>query len=485
MLKKYPRIKLFLAGLDLFLLLSALTISFLIRYKTSVFGEVSYFPVIKFLIYLVLLIPFVIIFRLTNLYKQRIFLSSYEQFVQLSKSLLALTAIYILVIFLFRHSLAVHSRSLVGLFFLISIFFLVVGRVVIFRNLYKLIKHNGMLKRRIIVIGAGEAGSELLAKIKENPLSKENPLENIEIVCFFDDDPEKKGRNILGSPVLGTTDDLDLYLQKLKIKIDGIYICISSIGYENLINLISKCKRYGYPVYLDSEHFRIINERINIHEFGSLLSPAVYGASNYFYTKFMKRLIDVVLAVLFLAILSPLFFIISILIKITSKGPIFYKSRVVGKMEKEFVLYKFRTMKINQDSSFHNKFMYEMIKKKKKEGTLKIKDDKRITKIGKYFRKFSLDELPQLINILKGQMSLVGPRPCLPYEYSLYEDWHKKRFSVTPGITGLWQAFGRSSVNYDDIIIMDLYYIENISFWIDLKIFLKTIHTVLLGTGGY
>jgi len=485
MLKKYPRIKLFLAAIDFFILLSALTTSFLIRYKTSVFGEVPYFPVIKFLIYLVLLIPFVIIFRLNNLYKQRIFLSSYEQFVQLSKSLLALTAIYILVIFLFRHSLALHSRLLVGLFFLISIFFLVVGRVVIFRNLYKLIKHNGMLKRRIIVIGAGEAGSELVAKIKENPLSEENPLENIEIVCFFDDDPEKKGKNILGAPVLGTTDDLDLYLQKLKIKIDGIYICISSIGYENLISLINKCKRFGYPVYLDSEHFRVINDRINIHEFGTFLSPAVYGASSYFYTKFIKRLIDIGLAFLLLLILLPLLFIISILIKITSKGPIFYKSLVIGQREKEFVLYKFRTMKINQDSSDHNKFMYEMIKKKKKEGTLKIKDDKRITKIGKHLRKFSLDELPQLINIFKGQMSLVGPRPCLPYEYSLYEDWHKKRFSETPGITGLWQAFGRSSVNYDDMIIMDLYYIENISFWLDLKTFIKTIHTVLLGIGGY
>jgi len=96
-----------------------------------------------------------------------------------------------------------------------------------------------------------------------------------------------------------------------------------------------------------------------------------------------------------------------------------------------------------------------------------------------------VDEIPQFINVLKGQMSLIGPRPCLPYSYSLYEDWHKKRFSVAPGITGLWQAFGRSSVNYDDMVIMDLYYIENISFWLDLKIFLKTIHTVLLGTGAF
>lgn len=485
MLKKYPRIKLFLAAFDFFILLLSLILSFYIRYKTSLFGPVTNIPWIKFIIYLVMLLPFIIIFRLNNLYKQRIFLSSFKQLVQLSKSLLALTAIYILVVFAFRHFLIEHSRSLIGFFFLISICFLSVGRIAIFRNLYKLIKQNGILKRRIIVIGAGEAGSELLAKIKENPLGKENPLENIEIVCFFDDDPEKKGKNILGAPVLGNTDDLELYLRKLKIKIDGIYICISSIGYENIISLINKCKKFGYPVYLDSEHFRVINDRINIHEFGHLLSPAIYGASNYLYTKFLKRLIDVVLVILLLAILSPLFFIISILIKITSKGPVFYKSRVVGKDEKDFVWYKFRTMKISQNPSVHNEFMFEMIKKKKKEGILKIRKDKRITKIGKYIRKFSLDELPQLINILKGQMSLVGPRPCSSYEYSLYEEWHKKRFSVTPGITGLWQAFGRSSVSYDDMVIMDLYYIENMSFWLDLKILFKTIPVVLFGKGSY
>ena len=479
MLKKYPRIKLFLTGLDLFLLLSALTISFLIRYKTNIFGPPTYFPWIKFSLYLVLLIPFIFIFRLNNLYKQRIFLTNFDQFVQLIKSLLILTCIYISAIFLFRPLLSEHSRSLVLLFFLNSIILLIVGRIIILRNLYKLIKHNGILKRRIIVIGAGEAGGELLGKIKENP------FENIEIIGFFDDDPGKKGKSILGVPVLGTTNDLEFYLKKLKIEIEGIYICISFISYDNLLNLIKKCKSFGYPIYLDSEHFKIINDRINIHEFESLLSPAVYGASNYFYTGFLKRLIDLVLTVLLLVILSPIFLAISILIKITSKGPIFYKSKVVGKGEKEFVWYKFRTMKINQNPAVHNEFMYEMIKNKKSEGSLKIKDDKRITKLGKHLRRFSLDELPQLINVLKGQMSLVGPRPCLPYEYSLYEGWHKKRFSATPGITGLWQAFGRSSVNYNDMIIMDLYYIENTSFWLDLKIILKTIPVVFFGKGSY
>jgi len=345
--------------------------------------------------------------------------------------------------------------------------------------IYKRIKGNGILKRRIIVIGAGNTGRGLMTKIKENP------HEGIEIVCFFDDDPKKKGSSVLGVPVLGTTDDLKFYLQKLKIAIEGIYICINLISYENLINLIKKCKKFGFPVYLNSQHFKVINDRVNVHEFESLLSPSIHIEPSNFYKVYIKRLIDIILAILFLAISAPLFLIISIMIKITSKGPVFYKPKVIGKDEKEFIWYKFRTMKINQNPSAHNKFMYEMIKNKRKEGILKIKNDKRVTKIGKFLRKLSLDELPQLINVLKGQMSLIGPRPCSQYEYSLYEEWHKKRFSVNPGITGLWQAFGRSSVGYDDLVIMDLYYIENISFWIDLKILLKTIPVVLLGKGGY
>jgi len=479
MFKKYPRIKLFLALIDFYILSSALTISYLIRYKTNLFGSFTSFPWNKFLLYLVLLIPFILIFRLYNLYKQRIYLSVFEQLVQLIKSLFVLTLIYILFIFLFRPQLGEHSRSLVGLFLLISISFLALGRIVVLRYIFKLTKNRGILKRRIIVIGAGEAGRKLLGKIKENPLEK------IEIIGFFDDAPEKKGKHSFGIPVLGTTDEMEFYLQKLRIDIDGIYICISSISQENIINLIQECKKFGYPIYLDSAHFKVIHERTDVKEFESLLSPSVNGTTNYFYLNYLKKIIDIVIAVLFLIILSPLFLVISILIKISSKGPVFYKSKVIGKGENEFIWYKFRTMKINQNPSIHNKFMYEMIKKKKKEGILKIKDDKRITKVGRFFRKFSLDELPQFVNVLKGQMSLVGPRPCSLYEYSMYDDWYKKRFSVSPGLTGLWQAYGRSIVSYDDQIIMDLYYIETVSFWLDLKILIKTIPAVLFGKGSY
>jgi len=372
-----------------------------------------------------------------------------------------------------------HSRSLVGFFLLFSTLFLAISRIIILRGIYKLIRGYKILKRRIIVIGAGNVGRELIRKIKQNP------FENIEIVGFFDDDLGKKGTNILGIQVLGTTADIEFYLKKLKIDIDGIYICINFDDYDNFNKLIDKCKAFGFPIYLDSKDFKVIYEKVNIQEFESLFSPTLYGNSKFIYVNFLKRVIDITSSIVLITILSPIAVIISIMVKFSSKGPILYKCRVIGKNEKEFTWYKFRTMKINHDSSVHQKFMNEIIINKKKQGILKLNHDYRITKIGKFLRKFSLDELPQLINVLKGEMSLIGPRPCLPFEYDLYENWYKKRFSVTPGISGLWQAFGRSSVSYDDMIIMDLYYIENISFWLDLKILLKTIPTVLFGKGAY
>jgi lipopolysaccharide/colanic/teichoic acid biosynthesis glycosyltransferase len=145
-------------------------------------------------------------------------------------------------------------------------------------------------------------------------------------------------------------------------------------------------------------------------------------------------------------------------------------------------------MYLNNDDTIHREFVSEYIKQNNGEKTAKIKkitDDPRITKIGNFLRKTSLDELPQLFNVLRGEMSLVGPRPCLPYEWEQYDDWHRRRFSVIPGCTGLWQVSGRSAVDFNDMVILDLFYIDNMSPLLDLKIMFKTIPVMLLAKGGY
>lgn len=208
----------------------------------------------------------------------------------------------------------------------------------------------------------------------------------------------------------------------------------------------------------------------------------------------VKRIIDVVGSALALILCSPLFFAITLAIKVSSKGPVLFRQQRVGQYGQLFTFLKFRSMYVNNDHLIHQKFVTELIcseskdKSSEEEGNsiYKIKDDKRITRVGKFLRRTSLDELPQLLNVLKGEMSLVGPRPAIPYELAAYQTWHRRRVLETkPGITGVWQVTGRSRVRFDDMVRMDLRYALAWSPWLDVKILLRTPLAVIRGSGAY
>lgn len=208
---------------------------------------------------------------------------------------------------------------------------------------------------------------------------------------------------------------------------------------------------------------------------------------------FIKRFIDVAISVAVLTLGFPFFLAIGLLIKLTSRGSVFFKQRRVGENGKPFFLYKFRSMKTDNDDSIHREFAQNYIQGQNSQTSLdeksaalyKIVDDPRVTAIGGFLRRTSLDELPQFINILKGQMSVVGPRPPMEYEYEHYDDWHKLRVKIRPGLTGLWQVSGRSTVPFQEMVMLDLYYIEHWSLKMDLNIMIKTVPVMLSGTGGY
>jgi exopolysaccharide biosynthesis polyprenyl glycosylphosphotransferase len=202
----------------------------------------------------------------------------------------------------------------------------------------------------------------------------------------------------------------------------------------------------------------------------------------------VKRAMDISSALLGLCIVSPAFVLIAVLIKLTSRGPVFFKQKRVGQFGRDFVFLKFRSMFVNNDSSIHQQYVRDLIAGKTTggDGTFKMKNDPRVTSLGRFLRRTSLDELPQLINVLKGEMSLVGPRPPIRYETEEYKLWHQRRIQeVKPGITGLWQVAGRSRTTFDEMVRLDLQYIENQSLWLDLKILLKTGRAVLSGNGAY
>lgn len=195
----------------------------------------------------------------------------------------------------------------------------------------------------------------------------------------------------------------------------------------------------------------------------------------------IKRAIDILLSFLGLIILSPIFLIIAIAIKIDSKGPVFFLHKRIGKNGKEFKMYKFRTMCDNAEDMIKN-FTEEQ--KKEFEKNYKLTNDPRITRVGKILRKSSLDELPQILNILKGELSIIGPRPVVRDELEKYGDQKQKLLSVKPGLTGYWAVNGRSDTTYEERINMELYYVDHISFLLDIKIFFKTILVVLKREGA-
>ena len=217
------------------------------------------------------------------------------------------------------------------------------------------------------------------------------------------------------------------------------------------------------------------------------MSPRKYGKG-----RMIKRFFDIVLSLVFLIILSPIILLITIIIKMDSVGPVFYKQTRIGENGKLFEMIKFRSMRTGAPQNDHKEYMTRLIQENVNpanfigvnNGSLKRSVDPRITPFGAFIRRFSLDELPQFYNVAIGDMSLVGPRPPLPYEVEVYEEWHMRRLEALPGITGLWQVTARNQVSFDEMVCLDIEYIDNYSIWMDLKIILQTPWAIVNGHGA-
>lgn len=205
--------------------------------------------------------------------------------------------------------------------------------------------------------------------------------------------------------------------------------------------------------------------------------------TNYTYI-IIKRIIDIISSSVAIILFFPLLVLIAILIKLGSPGPVFFKQTRIGENGHKFNFLRFRTMKYGMDDepiqlSYLSKLLSGELGPEKGDSALKLSNDPRMTRIGKYLRAASLDEVPQLINVLMGDMSMVGPRPAIPYEIGLYDEWHKGRLKARPGITGLWQVSGKKELTFDEMVLLDLQYINKWSLWLDIKILIKTPWMVL------
>ena len=287
---------------------------------------------------------------------------------------------------------------------------------------------------------------------------------------------------------LGTIRQLPVIINQFKI--DDIIITDEDMDKPTLILLLDFCQSVGINAWFPPKLMPVIDIKLHIDHFCGLPMIRLCSQKNTWLFNKVKHCIDALITLVFFLLQLPLFLAISLAVKLDSPGPVFYRTVAVGKSGRVFQMYKFRSMFADVDNGIHKEFVTRHIKGEicaigDEDQPLKITDDSRITRVGKILRKFSLDELPQLINVLKGDMSLVGPRPCLPYEYDCYKDWCKKRVAVRAGITGLWQVTGRSSVTFEDMILLDLYYIYNRNLAMDFNILFETIFVVLGKKGAY
>jgi exopolysaccharide biosynthesis polyprenyl glycosylphosphotransferase len=324
-------------------------------------------------------------------------------------------------------------------------------------------------QRRAVLVGRGKHIGDVAKALGD---AQHYP---IEVVGFLAPMPLPA----IGVEPLGSLADLEDVLSYARI--DEVIIADPDFPQDDAVELVDQCHRRGVRVRLAPSTMEILIHRAQFVPGQSVplfeLGPPVFEGVDFA----LKRTFDIVGATLLLALLSPLLLVISLAVRVSSRGPILFRSMRRGIGQRPFACLKFRTMHTNAEES-----QSELEELNEASGALfKIREDPRLTSVGRLLRRFSLDELPQLVNVLRGEMSLVGPRPLPERDYAMLEDWHRKRYLVLPGITGLWQVSGRSELDFDDLVHLDFIYLESWSLALDLTILLKTIPAVFLRRGAY
>jgi exopolysaccharide biosynthesis polyprenyl glycosylphosphotransferase len=339
-------------------------------------------------------------------------------------------------------------------------------------------------RRSVLIVGAGGIGRKVAHELSQYAWA------DLRLVGYVDDDTAKQGREVDGLPVFGTLDGITDIVKAHAI-LDAV-ITLPSRAHERLAHVCQTLQEQGVRVYVVPDFFSLSFPNAKLDGFGGIpvLDLGHLGLSDG--RRWAKRVFDVSLSAVGLVVTAPFMLAIALWIRLDSRGPILYRQPRVGEGGRAFLMFKFRSMQNGADVTPHQAHVTRLIKENlavadlndpNRKG-LKLTGDPRITRVGRFIRSTSLDELPQLLNVLRGEMSLVGPRPPLPYEVDVYKPWHMRRLNAVPGITGLWQVKGRNRVSFDEMVRIDLEYIQHQSIWLDIAILLRTPLAVLSGRGA-
>lgn len=459
---------------DLLLTLAAFYLSWFVRYELEWLRPVetyhtftSYVPQLR--LYFVLII---LAFWQNLVWRRRRGELFADEMIRVLNAVSIATAVMIVTIFVTQ---PLPFSRLFWAFVPLSILSLIfIGRIL--RKLLLLSLYaSGRATDKVLLIGKGETGRSVL-----RTLIARKDL-GFSLVGYMHDG-QSNDLGVIGSrvPDKGAFDNLSKVLLE-HADLHTVFIALPGNMYEDVMRLIRICRNSGVRVQVAPDLFQLSLSRVESISMGGIPILSMREIRISFFERFIKRFLDLFVTILIAAPIAIICLFIALAIRLDSKGPVIYKANRVGKGGRDFIMYKFRSMIVGADDK--KPALQEM---NEKEGPIfKIREDPRLTRIGRIIRRLSLDELPQLYNVFLGDMSLVGPRPPIREEVEQYQAWHRQRLLVRGGITGLWQVSGRSDLTFDEQALLDIYYIENWSLSLDLRILVQTIPYTLFGRGAY
>jgi exopolysaccharide biosynthesis polyprenyl glycosylphosphotransferase len=364
------------------------------------------------------------------------------------------------------------SRVLIIMMYGIGAVFFCIEKVALI-NSFRYMRRRGYNTRNILIVGTGRRAQHFTETVEKHDEW------GFKVIGYIDEDPSKTGQEIHGKKVIGIFGDLARILHGRVI--DHVVFVVPRLWFEKIEDLIRLCETEGIPASVVVDLYELKFARSKQTNFCGIPMLTFESAPDRLWELLVKRLFDILVSAIGLIVLSPLFLVLAAGIKVTSKGHVFFKQKRCGLNGRRFVLYKVRTMVKGAEEK-----LAELRKFNEMDGPVfKMKKDPRVTPVGWFLRKSSLDELPQLWNVFKGDMSIVGPRPPIPAEVDKYDNWQRRRLSMRPGITCLWQVKGRNEItDFNEWMRLDLEYIDNWSLWLDIKILFSTIPVVLLAKGA-
>jgi len=457
--------------LDLVTIAAGFVGGYWMRYDLRWFLDIAYdaplSAYVPFLVLYVVVLP--LFFWMDGVYRHW-WGSWMEQMYRVVNATTKVTVLMLALTFIFRPR--VYSRVM-----LVEVGLLTIALMGLVRAAEKMVlihlRARGIGLTRVIIVGAGEVGRRVMRNIFAQPEL------GYRVIGFVDDDPEKGHTDIGPFRALGPLNNLARAIEENQA--DEVIITLPWMYHRKIMGIVRECHRKHVRARVVPDLFQISLSHVDVESLGGVPLVGVREVSIGRGALLLKRTIDVIGALMGLILGAPLIGLIALAIWLDSPGPIIFRQTRVGRGGRLFQMYKFRSM---HEGAEEEQALLAAFNEAN--GPIfKIRNDPRLTRVGRFLRRTSLDELPQLINVLRGEMSLVGPRPPLPSEVEQYKEWHKRRLEAPPGMTGLWQVSGRSRLSFDEMVLLDIYYIENWSLWMDFKILARTVPKVLFGEGAY